>query len=1059
MSTPGQHASSHAPYTPDSLSPAALSSTPPDFAFSPPPVTHHRNASLHPRLTAWRDPPHARHISSEPTSPSHLSPSSHESSPSQSKPHLQLETQLESQLETQPKPQPYHHSFASHPFPESLQSSRDGLSGVDLGLSSLLKDDSLGIRVQTEVPRRLSSSSSVRGHARSMSDTSPHASRAQINQQDLQNVFSKYERNQPTQTTFLTNSSSTNHLQNAIRPNLSDTRLSIQPRPEGPSFETRSQPPTTSRHNDHTLSSSKKPLFIRTAPADEDPISRSNSMTSITSSVSSSHSATIDPHQMLDLLPEHNKSHLHIQSLPASPAHFVPDASKTYLKRSSTFARFSSSPNSPVTDTQSTSRVLTMPHSISSNSLSAQIPMSKSIGSFLSRKTHEPGPIRDPIAVWEGLKHQLSSISGDHIEETNISLAFLEDAERLPRHCPLTSINPPYLRDLSVRNQNLSHQAYALDRSSNEEFIAMSVNALPNRPDLFTTSRIPFGVLVTPFGSFTKQQELPLAAHPPSGIIRCKECRSYLNPFCSFSDQGQKWTCNICYLVNDVPSDYYASLDSLGRRIDADQRVELKYGSFEYVATSDYYTRDPEPSTFLFLIDTSHKSNSRDSLVFVTDAIKKSIFKISKDSTTKHRVGILTFDEYLRFYYISSKSGLIREYVVTDLSNITIPFPTGFFVDLKENLVSITKILDQIPNMSIKNAREKCHLAPAVYASLKIMGSSGGKVLLFQTSPMSKYDVGVSASGQPPTSQAENPYDIPRLAPLFASAFVSIDYYVLSDHIDIEMMSHIIFKTGGIVRKFQDYQTPQELVRIENAIENTFSTYVCRECVMRIRCCPEFRLSGFNGSHFMKTPDLSLLGHSQPDRTYSAMIEPNAKTIQSHMFSLQVAMLYVTSDGVRKVRIHNLAIPIVKTLSEIYPAINGQALATLMIKNAAASLNKEDPSKVSEMLTRQVVDMLACYCCVTNKKSTSSLLIPKSLEFVPLHILSFLKAPLVRSVAIQKSSLLQFSYEITTRSPEHVLGYLYPTLVPFSCFLGKGFQLQPLDLKLSNIASSEVSVC
>lgn len=88
----------------------------------------------------------------------------------------------------------------------------------------------------------------------------------------------------------------------------------------------------------------------------------------------------------------------------------------------------------------------------------------------------------------------------------------------------------------------------------------------------------------------------------------------------------------------------------------------------------------------------------------------------------------------------------------------------------------------------------------------------------------------------------------------------------------------------------------------------------------------------------MKTPDLSLLGHSQPDRTYSAMIEPNAKTIQSHMFSLQVAMLYVTSDGVRKVRIHNLAIPIVKTLSEIYPAINGQALATLMIKNGMALL-------------------------------------------------------------------------------------------------------------------------
>lgn len=43
-------------------------------------------------------------------------------------------------------------------------------------------------------------------------------------------------------------------------------------------------------------------------------------------------------------------------------------------------------------------------------------------------------------------------------------------------------------------------------------------------------------------------QQLPVVTS--STIVRCRSCRTYINPFVSFLDQ-RKWKCNLCYRVND----------------------------------------------------------------------------------------------------------------------------------------------------------------------------------------------------------------------------------------------------------------------------------------------------------------------------------------------------------------------------------------------------------------------------------------------------------------------------------------------------------------------------
>ena len=43
-------------------------------------------------------------------------------------------------------------------------------------------------------------------------------------------------------------------------------------------------------------------------------------------------------------------------------------------------------------------------------------------------------------------------------------------------------------------------------------------------------------------------QQLPVITS--NTIVRCRSCRTYINPFVTFLDQ-RRWKCNLCYRVND----------------------------------------------------------------------------------------------------------------------------------------------------------------------------------------------------------------------------------------------------------------------------------------------------------------------------------------------------------------------------------------------------------------------------------------------------------------------------------------------------------------------------
>lgn len=92
-----------------------------------------------------------------------------------------------------------------------------------------------------------------------------------------------------------------------------------------------------------------------------------------------------------------------------------------------------------------------------------------------------------------------------------------------------------------------------------------------------------------------EQAPVPVIDCGVKGPLRCTRCRSYVNPFCKFIENGAKFQCNMCKFSNTVPSDFYASVDEYGQRTARTERLELSRGSVDYVVPKSYYADEPAP--------------------------------------------------------------------------------------------------------------------------------------------------------------------------------------------------------------------------------------------------------------------------------------------------------------------------------------------------------------------------------------------------------------------------------------------------------------------------------
>ena len=145
---------------------------------------------------------------------------------------------------------------------------------------------------------------------------------------------------------------------------------------------------------------------------------------------------------------------------------------------------------------------------------------------------------------------------------------------------------------------------------------------MPNSYHLQKELGIPLGIITKPYGDQSSGEPIATCSFGQKPIVRCKECRAYVNPFIRFIDNGMKWICNFCGEINATENYYYSPLNHVGIRQDMEDRNELRNGSIDFVASNEYMNRPPMPPTYLFIFDVSKPAIDSGYLQQATNIIK-----------------------------------------------------------------------------------------------------------------------------------------------------------------------------------------------------------------------------------------------------------------------------------------------------------------------------------------------------------------------------------------------------------------------------------------------------
>ncbi|XP_062002530.1 protein transport protein SEC24 A [Rosa rugosa] len=583
----------------------------------------------------------------------------------------------------------------------------------------------------------------------------------------------------------------------------------------------------------------------------------------------------------------------------------------------------------------------------------------------------------------------------------------------------------------------------------NPRFLRLTTGAIPSSQSLSSRWHLPLGAVVCPLAESPDGEEVPVVNFGAAGIIRCRRCRTYVNPYVTFTDAGRKWRCNICALLNDVPGDYFANLDATGRRIDMDQRPELTHGSVEFVAPTEYMVRAPMPPLYFFLIDVSSSAVRSGMIEVVAQTIRSCLDDLPGHPRTQ--IGFATFDSTIHFYNMKSSLTQPQMMVVSDLDDVFVPLPDDLLVNLSESRSVVETFLDSLPSMFQDNSNVESAFGPALKASLMLMSQLGGKLLIFQNT-LPSLGVGrlklrgddlrvYGTDKEHPLRLPEDPF-YKQMAAEFTKFQIGVNVYAFSDkYTDIASLGTLAKYTGGQVYYYPNFQSTIHGEKLRHELARDLTRETAWEAVMRIRCGKGVRFTSYHGNFMLRSTDLLALPAVDCDKAFAMQLslEETLLTIQTVYF--QVALLYTASCGERRIRVHTAAVPVVTDLGEMYRQADTGAIVTLLSRLAIEKTLSSKLEDARNSLQLRIVKALKEFrnLYAVQHRLGGKMIYPESLKFLPMYGLALCKsAPLRGGYAdVSLDERCAAGHTMMTLPVKKLLKLLYPSLIRLDEYLLK----------------------
>ena len=488
--------------------------------------------------------------------------------------------------------------------------------------------------------------------------------------------------------------------------------------------------------------------------------------------------------------------------------------------------------------------------------------------------------------------------------------------------------------------------------NSPKEYLRPTINIFPKSEIQMNQLSVPIGLIISPTSSFAQEGDIPILNYGENNDVpRCKneKCKAFINPYVKFVNNSENWECNLCKCINKTEDYYFKYIDNNGMSINKDTKIELNNGTYEYILNKSYWKNDRIPNTpiYYFLIDISYKAVqsgfSQCVLETIKDCINNNYFYGYEIFNIK--ICIITYDNSIHFYSVNPNANQFTMLSVND-QDIFIPTnKNNLLINLKENKNKIIQIIESIQNFLLNQnieIKEATKTFDAIKSVNLLGGILGGKVLLFSGS-----NVNLLEEMNDPKDNEDDKninQNLERGAKKLSQLGIKLTYNNFSvdvfqscnEFIKLLSLNQLCDNSNGNIFFYKNFNPEIHYKNIYNQIKRVLTNEMQLEGTLKLRFSNGYYIKEYMTSVLLYNRRLFVFPCHDVDQKYSVLLsiltqeelEENELTNKfDDYIYIQSCLLFSQGDGTRRIRVHNLCLPVSSNNKDIFESIDVECLS------------------------------------------------------------------------------------------------------------------------------------
>ena len=635
-----------------------------------------------------------------------------------------------------------------------------------------------------------------------------------------------------------------------------------------------------------------------------------------------------------------------------------------------------------------------------------------------------------------------------------------------PNPFPMENDNSQYnySKDYSSsfeNNNNKELDSKYKNLNCSKEYLRSTINIFPKYESQLNQLKIPIGVIISPSSIYTKKGEFPLISYGEDNEVpRCKNenCKAFVNPFIKIID-NDKWQCNICKAVNKMEDYFYKNEE------EKETKIELNNGSYEFLLNKSYWknNRPPNKLNYYFIIDISHKSIesgfAQCSLEIIKDCVINNYFYNYDSFPIK--ICLITYDTSVHFYSINEKSNQFTMYCTNENNEKDLFVPTfrdNLLVSLKENKNKLVQIIESIQNniynqSTQKEKKEKN--ATKIYEAIKcvnLLGNTlGGKILVFSGSDLKNLEIMNDKKDENDNEyEKEKGYDknlerggkkLGQLGIDVTYNSFSINVFQASDEFcKILTINQMCDNSNGNLYFYKNFNSELHYKNLYNQIKRILTNETQLEGTLKLRISNGYYINEYITSVLLYNRRLFVFPTHDSDEKYIVQLSMLTQEelaerkivndIDDYIY-MQSCLLYSHGDGTRRMRVHNLCLPISTNNKDIFDSIDPEFLACFLAQKSSHLIFKyKNIEKSMNKIENQFVNMMKEYFNAQeyNNKNLNEDMCKLILLFLGVMKLCIFNPKKISGILNDIDLCNFFRLKIVRMTVEEILCFIYPRI-------------------------------